>query len=41
MASDRTVDTRMGELRLENGFPFQAELETLYVQMDYKNFFPT
>ena len=35
-AGAQTVDTRMGKLQLENGYPSQAALKTLYDEMDFQ-----
>jgi hypothetical protein len=35
-ASAQTIDTRMGKLQLENGYPSQAALKTLYDEMDFQ-----
>jgi hypothetical protein len=35
-AGAQPVDTRMGKLQLENGYPSQAALKTLYDEMDFQ-----
>ena len=35
-AGAQTVDTRLGKLQLENGYPSQAALKTLYDEMDFQ-----